>query len=592
MFKKKSISSEDGKIYYIENETSSNRNVKTYFVVSEEGEEFTCFALSLTSSSIDRKIIDQFYRNTHVLESFESPYLLKIYDKILTKTDLYLITTLLEIGTLEDVILSDQQRWGEDTANDFLRQMVITREKFTDKKILGNMVSLSSIYIKKGDFIFGGFGMLGIGQELFPSKFGNYYFLAPEVLDEKPNIDNEKADVWSMGVCLFCVIFGKPPFEGYTRTQVLAEIHRVNDVKSLFSMTTSLSFEIKNLIAMMLEENPLKRINFKELSEHLLAQFFQPKHVQKYKPTESLVRKISELRNNSKGFESMPESTILNHKMLIDLLEKTDFKQATHINETFLSAMKSLDTPSEAKRNNTLYSNKNSNDTDLTFGTFLNSLEQLPNMDHYFYEQNLISFYLTTLQKVILLLKVSMEPETAADLKIFSIYFSKQIQLANSINMQILKNKVNVYHISEFSRIANTKDYENLISFYSGVSQKVSTHYQALFEEIKDHSPKFAVDLTFIETADLSRIRERLKELVVRFFKNEGVIFKNWDDSSLRLLYSVLYYSRCGVDYIEYFDLKQYCEAQKWNKFFEQIERSSLDQLTNMLNGVLFGKYS
>jgi len=592
MFKKKSISSEDGKIYYIENEISSRQNVKTYFVVSEQGDEFTCFALSIATASVDRKVIEQFYRNTHVLESFDSPYLLKIYDKILTKTDLYLITTLLEIGTLEDVILSDQQRWGEDTANDFLRQMVITREKFNDKCVPGNMISLSSIYIKKGDFIFGGFGMLGVGQELFPSTFGNYYFLAPEVLNEKPNVDSEKADIWSMGVCLFCVIFGKPPFEGYTRTQVLAEIHRVNDVKSLFSMTTSLSYEIKNLIAMMLEENPLKRINFKELSEHLLAQFFQPKHVQKYKPTESLVKKISELRNNSKGFDSMPESTILNHKMLIDLLEKTDFKQATHLNDTFLSAMKSLESPSELKRNTTIYSNKNSNDTDLTFGTFLNSLDQLPNMDHYFYEQNLVSFYLSTLQRLILLLKVSMEPETAADLKIFTLYFSKQVQLANSINLQILKHKINVYHLSEFYQISNTKDYENLISFYSGVAHKVSTHYQALFEEIKDQFPKFAVDLTFIESADLSRIRERLKELVVRFFKNEGIIFKNWDEGSLKLLFSVLYFTRCGVDYIEYFDLNQYCEAHKWAKFFEQIEKSSLDQQTNMLNGVLFGKYS
>jgi serine/threonine protein kinase len=592
MFKKKSISSENGKIYYIENETSSNRNVKTYFVVSEEGEEFTCFALSLAESAIDRKVIEQFCRNTHVLENFESPYLLKIFDKILTRTDLFLITTLLEIGTLEDVILSDQQRWGEDTANDFLRQMVITREKITEKNMTGNLISLSSIYIKKGDFIFGGFGMLGIGQEVFPSKFGNYYFLAPEVLDQKPNINYEKADVWSMGVCLYCVIFRRPPFEGHTRIQVLAEIHRVNDVKSLFSMTISLSFEIKNLIAMMLEENPLKRINFKELSEHLLAQFFQPKHVQKYKPTESLVQKISELRNNSKGYESMPESTILNHKMLIDLLEKTDFKQGTHINDTFLSTMKSLDVPSEAKRKNTLYSNKNSNDTDLTFGTFLNSLDQMPRMDHYFYEQNLISFYLSTLQKLIVLLKVSMEPETAADLKVFSIYLSKQIQVANSVNLQILKNKINAYHLSDFHRIVNTKDYENLISFYSGVGQKISIHYQTLFQEIKDHSPKFAVDLTFIESADLSKIRDRLKELVLRFFKNENVIFRDWDNSSLKLLYSVLYYTRCGVDYIEFFDLKQYCEAQKWNKFFEQVDQSSLEQLTDMLNGVLFGKYS
>ena len=87
-------------------------------------------------------------------------------------------------------------------------------------------------------------------------RLGTAYYIAPEVIKKEYS---EKCDLWSIGVILYVLLSGTPPFPGNTDKEILKRV-----TKGAFTFNgaewDAISSEAKDLINKLMTYEPSKRI--------------------------------------------------------------------------------------------------------------------------------------------------------------------------------------------------------------------------------------------------------------------------------------------------------------------------------------------
>jgi 5'-AMP-activated protein kinase catalytic alpha subunit len=98
---------------------------------------------------------------------------------------------------------------------------------------------------------------------------GTPAYIAPEILKDK-GYKGFGVDIWSLGVCLYAMLFGTVPFKANN----MSELHQLI-LKAKYSMKEEmkpgeqpLSEDVKNLLKLLLEPSPDKRIGIDGIMQH------------------------------------------------------------------------------------------------------------------------------------------------------------------------------------------------------------------------------------------------------------------------------------------------------------------------------------
>lgn len=86
--------------------------------------------------------------------------------------------------------------------------------------------------------------------------------MAPELLTDKVSSYNNKADLWSIGVCFYQMLFGKTPFDAKNYKELEIKVKRESGNKLKFPSDTPISNECKKLLISLLQFDPKKRIEW------------------------------------------------------------------------------------------------------------------------------------------------------------------------------------------------------------------------------------------------------------------------------------------------------------------------------------------
>ena len=99
---------------------------------------------------------------------------------------------------------------------------------------------------------------------------GSPYYIAPEVLTSEYD---EKCDIWSLGVIMYTLLAGKPPFGGSNEAEI------VKNVKTgIYDLTipemSMISSEAKSLLIQLLQFDKNQRISAEQALKHPWIQMF------------------------------------------------------------------------------------------------------------------------------------------------------------------------------------------------------------------------------------------------------------------------------------------------------------------------------
>jgi polo-like kinase 1 len=127
---------------------------------------------------------------------------------------------------------------------------------------LGNLFLSDRMEIKIGDF--GLATKLEFDGERKRTICGTPNYIAPEILEGKQGHSYE-VDVWSLGVIIYTLIIGKPPFE---TSDVKTTYRRIRMNAYTFPDQVPISDSGKDLIQKILNNDPAKRLSLDEILQH------------------------------------------------------------------------------------------------------------------------------------------------------------------------------------------------------------------------------------------------------------------------------------------------------------------------------------
>ena len=200
----------------------------------------------------------------NIQKSLDHNNIVRFHTHIEDENNHYIFMELCSNQTLKD-LLRKRKTFTEIEVKYYIYQLINALKYIHSKNVihrdlkLGNLYLSYSLILKIGDF--------GLSAQLI-DKFGRRNtvcgtpnYIAPEVLEQK-NGHSFEADVWSIGVIVYCMLIGKPPFESPNVKQTYSKIKSNN---YQFPENPQISDLAKSLIKNILVVNPTSRFTLDQI---------------------------------------------------------------------------------------------------------------------------------------------------------------------------------------------------------------------------------------------------------------------------------------------------------------------------------------
>lgn len=181
------------------------------------------------------------------------------------------IMPLAPYGTFGDII-PESPVLTVSMAIEFLSQIGSVLDYMHSNNIIHHDIKPGNILIFENGFALSDFSVsviLNDEKQMLTDRFGTSFFIAPEI--SRNSYSPKPTDMWSLGITVYVLIFGKMPFNlsQLTEPSTLPEFMRVTDnvmpYELVFPDWPVIPNELKDIISGLLIKDPDQRMTAKEL---------------------------------------------------------------------------------------------------------------------------------------------------------------------------------------------------------------------------------------------------------------------------------------------------------------------------------------
>ncbi|KAF1946967.1 Pkinase-domain-containing protein [Clathrospora elynae] len=183
---------------------------------------------------------------------------------------LYMVMEMCKKGVVMQIGLEERaDPYSEEQCRCWFRDMLLGLEYLHAQGIIHRDIKPDNCLITEEDVLkivdFGVSEMFDKEGEMKTAKSaGSPAFMPPELCVAKHGqVSGRAADIWSMGCTLYCLLFGRIPFERHGMIELYESIR-----SDPLEFESECSAELKELLQRLMEKDPKKRITMEEIREH------------------------------------------------------------------------------------------------------------------------------------------------------------------------------------------------------------------------------------------------------------------------------------------------------------------------------------
>ncbi|KAJ3004018.1 UNVERIFIED_CONTAM: Ribosomal protein S6 kinase beta-1 [Siphonaria sp. JEL0065] len=227
---------------------------KVFLVRKKETQ--TIYAMKVLKKAtlvIHTKTVEHTKNERSILSQLAHPFIVKLHYAFQTTEKLYLILQYAPGGELFSH-LANQRMFDEDMASFYIGELLLALEHLHGLGIIYRDLKPENVLLDEvGHVLLTDFGLSKVALET-RTVCGTIEFTAPEVLDVQCEY-GPAVDYWSLGVMLYDMLTGRPPFSGNNRKKVMEQI-----LKQKVTFPPYLTSYAKDLLNKLLKKNPVQRL--------------------------------------------------------------------------------------------------------------------------------------------------------------------------------------------------------------------------------------------------------------------------------------------------------------------------------------------